>query len=182
MACLAKPWPPKFLTGKKCHFLNNKNHPKQHGLPASLRSPNRFHSTSFHGFFKLQSSSLLVKKDTNLPTIIASKCQFRHLFLEAPSFIPPPSQALPNALLRISRPWLRKKSPPLRRAWWPYVMRPWSWWKLHRRWPSWSCFLRKMFGIQNLWTPKFFDVFNLLKGIHKTRSHLFLSFLCSQVV
>lgn len=43
-------------------------------------------------------------------------------------------------------------------------------------------FLRKMFGIQNLWTPKFFDVFNLLKGIHKTRSHLFLFFLCSQVV
>lgn len=109
----------------------------------------RLHSM---GFFKLQSSSLLVKKDTNLPTIIASKCQFRHLFLEAPSFIPPPSQALPNALLRISRPWLRKKSPPLRRAWWPYVMRPRSWWKLHRRWPRRSGFLKK-----NVWNSKSLD-------------------------
>ena len=133
--------------------------------------------------FSLQSSSLLVKKNTNLPTIIASKCQFRHLFLEAPSF--------PHQARCCQTPCFESRDLGTGRS-------------RHRcaelggltscahevdgsyteGGPVEVGFLKK-----NVWNSKIFGhqsslmFSNLLKGmIHKTRSHVFLSFLCSQVV
>ena len=68
------------VNGKKCHFLNNKNNPKHHGLPASLRSPNKISFDFIPYVFLNYNVYLCWLKNTNLPTIIGSKFHFRHLF------------------------------------------------------------------------------------------------------
>ena len=146
------------------------------------------HQTDFirlHSMFFLnyKCSSLLVKKDTNLPTIIASKCQFRHLFWR-------PLHSFPHKARCCQTPCFKSRDLGSRRSRHCCAELGGLTSCAHEVDGSYTeggpvevGFLKK-----NVWNSKIFGhqsslmFSNLLKGIHKTRSHIFFLFLCSQVV
>ena len=161
--------------GKKCHFLNNKNHPKHHGLPAIPSFTKQISFDFIPCVFLNYNVYLCWLKNTNLPTIIASKCQFRHLFwrpLHSPTK-PGVAKRLASNLETLAPEEVATAAQSLvalRHA-------PTKLMEATQKVAQLKWFLKK-----NVWNSKIFGhqsslIFsNLLKGIHKTRSHVF-SFL-----